>query len=158
MAKAMFGAGCFWGIEETFRAVSGVTNVTVGYSGGVTDNPTYEEVCTGITGHAEVVAVEFDENKIDFETLLETFWDSHDPTQLNFQGADIGTQYRSAIFTHDLDQAETAMRAKKTEQDSGRHRGDIVTEIALAKTFWPAEDYHRQYINKRRGRFGRLFG
>ena len=158
MAKAMFGAGCFWGIEEAFRTVPGVTDVTVGYSGGVKDHPTYEEVCTGVTGHAEVVQVDFDENKTDFETLLEAFWDSHDPTQLNFQGADIGTQYRSAIFTHGEDQADAAMRAKKAEQDSGRHRRDIVTEISPAKTFWPAEDHHQQFIATRRGRFGRLFG
>jgi peptide-methionine (S)-S-oxide reductase len=158
MAKATFGAGCFWSIEETFRALPGVSDVAVGYSGGVKDNPSYEEVCTGMTGHAEVVEVDFDPNKIDFETLLETFWDCHDPTQLNFQGADIGTQYRSAIFTHDEDQADTAMRAKKIEQDSGRHRRDIVTEIAPAKTFWRAEDHHQQFIAKRRGRFGRLFG
>ena len=158
MAMVMFGAGCFWSIEETFRAVPGVTNVTVGYSGGAKDDPSYEEVCTGMTGHAEVVAVEFDETKVDFETLLETFWDCHDPTQLNFQGPDIGTQYRSAIFTDSKARADTAMRSKKNEQDSGRHRRDVVTEISPAKTFWRAEDYHQQYIAKRRGRFGRLFG
>jgi peptide-methionine (S)-S-oxide reductase len=134
------------------------TDVVVGYSGGVKDNPTYEEICTGMTGHAEVVEVLFDENKVAFESLLEVFWDCHDPTQLNFQGPDIGTQYRSAIFTQDEDQTEIAMRAKKAEQDSGRHRRDIVTEISPAKTFWRAEDYHQQYIAKRRGRFGRLFG
>ena len=155
MAKAMFGAGCFWGIEETFRAVPGVTDVAVGYSGGAKDNPTYEETCTGLTGHAEVVEVNFDEAKVSFETLLETFWDCHDPTQLNYQGPDRGSQYRTAIFTTDEAQAEAAMFSKKAEQDSGRHRGDIVTEIAPAKTFWRAEDYHQQYIAKRRGR---LFG
>ena len=158
MAKAMFGAGCFWGIEEVFKSVRGVTDTTVGYSGGVTDNPTYEEVNTGMTGHAEVVEVTYDDDKVDFETLLEVFWDCHDPTQLNFQGPDIGTQYRSAIFTHGIDQADTAMRSKKVEQDSGRHRRDIVTEISPAKAFWPAEDYHQGYLAKRRGRRWRLFG
>lgn len=158
MAKAMFGAGCFWGIEEVFRAVSGVTDVAVGYSGGVKDEPSYEEVCTGMTGHAEVVEVQFDDRKVSFQALLDTFWDCHDPTQLNFQGPDIGSQYRTAIFTYDEDQAMTAMASKKAEQDSGRHRRDIVTEISPAKTFWRAEDYHQQYIAKRRGRFGRLFG
>jgi peptide-methionine (S)-S-oxide reductase len=158
MAKVLFGAGCFWSIEETFRQLPGVTVVTVGYSGGAKDNPTYEEVCTGVTGHAEVVEVEFDEAKVAFETLLDVFWDCHDPTQLNFQGPDIGSQYRSAIFTQDEEQAFEAMRSKKVEQDSGRHRRDIVTEISPAKTFWRAEDYHQGYNSKRRGRFGRLFG
>jgi peptide-methionine (S)-S-oxide reductase len=158
LAKAMFGAGCFWSIEETFHALPGVTDVAVGYSGGVRDNPTYDEVCTGMTGHAEVVAVEFDDNKISYESLLDVFWDCHDPTQLNFQGRDIGSQYRSVIFSFDEEQTETSMRAKKIEQDSDRHRRDIVTEISPAKTFWQAEDYHQNYIAKHRGRYGRLFG
>lgn len=158
MARAMFGAGCFWSIEEAFRAVPGVTDVVVGYSGGGKDAPTYEEVCTGMTGHAEVVRVDYDENKVDFEALLDCFWACHDPTQLNFQGPDIGTQYRSVIFTHDMEQGDLAMRAKKAEQDSGRHRADIVTEISPAKTFWPAEAYHQGYLAKRRPRRWRLFG
>jgi peptide-methionine (S)-S-oxide reductase len=158
MARAMFGAGCFWSVEEAFRAVPGVTDVTVGYSGGARDNPTYDEVCTGMTGHAEVVEVEFDDAKVDYETLLETFWKCHDPTQLNFQGPDIGTQYRSVIFTRGMDQADLAMRAKKREQDSRRHRGDIVTEISPAKTFWPAEDEHQGYLARRRQPRWRLFG
>ena len=158
MAKAMFAAGCFWGIEESFRAVPGVTDVAVGYSGGAKDNPSYEEVCTGMTGHAEVVEVEFDETKVSFEQLLDTFWENHNPTQLNYQGPDIGSQYRTAIFTTNEDQADTAMKAKKAEQDSGRHPRDIVTEISPAKTFWRAEEYHQQFIAKRRGKPGRLFG
>ncbi len=158
MAKAMFGAGCFWGVEEAFKHVRGVTEVTVGYSGGVTDNPSYEEVCTGMTGHAEVVQVGYDETKVDYETLLEVFWDCHNPTQLNFQGPDIGTQYRSVIFTHSEDQTDAAMRSKKAEQDSGRYHHDIVTEISPAKTFWPAEDHHQGYLSKRRKRRWRLFG
>ena len=101
MAKAMFGAGCFWGVEETFRRVEGVSDVTVGYSGGQTDNPDYDSVCAGTTGHAEVILIEFDPKKVDFEELLEVFWDSHDPTQVNRQGSDIGTQYRSVVFTFD---------------------------------------------------------
>jgi peptide-methionine (S)-S-oxide reductase len=158
MAKAMFGAGCFWNVEKVFRSVRGVTGVTVGYSGGVTDNPSYEEVCTGLTGHAEVVDVTYDDAKVDYETLLEVFWDCHNPTQLNFQGRDIGTQYRSVIFAFDNDQSDAAMRSKKAEQDSGRHHHDIVTQIAPAKTFWPAEDYHQGYLANRRGRRWRLFG
>ena len=119
MAKAMFGAGCFWGIEETFRKVPGVLDVAVGYSGGATDSPTYEEVCSGTTGHAEVIELDFDENKVDFETLLTVFWDCHDPTQLNYQGPDIGTQYRTAIFFFNVDQEQIAIASKKSEQASG---------------------------------------
>ena len=158
MAKAMFGAGCFWGIEEAFRAVPGVVDVAVGYSGGVKDHPTYEEVCTGATGHAEVVAVEFDETQVDYETLLATFWHCHDPTQYNYQGPDVGTQYRTAIFTHDDNQASIAAASKRAEQSNGRHHRDIVTEITPAGPFWRAEDYHQQFVAKRRAPFGRLFG
>jgi peptide-methionine (S)-S-oxide reductase len=158
MATAIFGAGCFWGIEGVFRETPGVTDVVVGYSGGVLDNPSYEDVCTGTTGHAEVVKVDFNESKISYDNLLDVFWECHDPTQLNFQGADIGTQYRSVIFTLDGEQEIAARRAKKSEQDSGRYRHAIVTEISSVKIFWPAEDYHQQYITKHRGRFGRLFG
>lgn len=158
MTKAMFGAGCFWGIEETFRKVPGVTDVAVGYSGGVTENPTYEEVCSGQTGHAEVVEIDFDEQKVSFEQLLTVFWSCHNPTQLNYQGPDIGTQYRTAIFTMDEEQAEVAKDSKRIEQESKRHNGNIATEITPAEKFWRAEEYHQQYIEKNRGRFGRLFG
>ena len=158
MAKAIFGAGCFWGIEETFRKVPGVSDVAVGYSGGTTDNPTYEEVCSGATGHAEVVEIDFDEQKVSFESLLGVFWDCHDPTQLNHQGPDIGTQYRTAIFFMDEEQKTTAISSKQSEQTSGKHRSDVVTEISPAKKFWRAEEYHQQYITKNRNRFGRLFG
>ena len=158
MAKAMFGAGCFWGIEETFRKVPGVLDAAVGYSGGVTENPTYEEVCSGATGHAEVVEIQFDENEVDFESLLAVFWDCHDPTQLNYQGPDIGTQYRTAIFYMNEEQKGIAISSKNSEQASGKYRSHIVTEISPAKSFWRAEEYHQQYIAKNKGRFGRLFG
>ena len=158
MTKAMFGAGCFWGIEEAFRKVPGVADVAVGYSGGATENPTYEEVCSGQTGHAEVVEIDFDEKKVSFEQLLTVFWSCHNPTQLNYQGPDIGTQYRTAIFTMDDEQAELAKNSKRTEQASKKHSGDIATEITPAQKFWRAEEYHQQYIQKNRGRFGRLFG
>lgn len=151
MAKAMLGAGCFWGVEETFRGVPGVTDVTVGYSGGTKDAPTYEQVCTGNTGHAEVVLIEFDPRKVDYDELLEVFWDCHDPTQVNRQGPDVGTQYRSAIFTFDDDQAEAARVAKQEVDASGRFTRPIATEITPAGPFWPAEDYHQQFLAKRRG-------
>ena len=158
MAKAMFGAGCFWGIEETFRKTQGVLDVAVGYSGGATEDPTYESVCSGTTGHAEVVEIDFDEQKVSFEQLLTVFWDCHNPTQLNYQGPDVGTQYRTVIFTMDEEQVEVAIESKKQEQDSNRHNGDIATEITPAQKFWRAEEYHQQYIAKNRVRFGRLFG
>jgi peptide-methionine (S)-S-oxide reductase len=158
MAKAIFGAGCFWGIEESFRKISGVLDVAVGYSGGATENPTYESICSGTTGHAEVVEIDFDDQKISFEGLLQVFWDCHDPTQLNYQGPDIGTQYRTAIFTIDEEQTTSALDSKRIEQASGKHRNDIATEITPAQKFWRAEEYHQQYISKNRGRFGRVFG
>ena len=130
----------------------------MGYSGGVTENPTYEEVCSGQTGHAEVVEIDFDEQKVSFEQLLTVFWSCHNPTQLNYQGPDIGTQYRTAIFTMDEEQAEVAKDSKRIEQESKIHNGDIKTEITPAQKFWRAEEYHQQYIEKNRGRFGRLFG
>ena len=155
MAKATLAAGCFWGIEAAFRKVDGVTTTAVGYIGGETDNPTYEEVCYKDTGHAEAVEVEFDPARVTYERLLEVFWACHDATQLNRQGPDVGRQYRSAIFTHDADQAAAATAAKEREQASGRTGRPIVTEIALAPTFWIAEDYHQQYIEKRgKKRFG----
>ncbi|MCY4591140.1 MAG: peptide-methionine (S)-S-oxide reductase MsrA [Alphaproteobacteria bacterium] len=158
MAKAMFGAGCFWGIEEAFRAVPGVADVAVGYSGGTVDNPGYEAVCTGRTGHAEVVEVIYDEAAVSYEDLLETFWGCHDPTQLDRQGPDIGTQYRSAIFPVDADQEQAARTSLASEEESGRHRRPIVTRIEPAGPFWRAEEYHQQYIAKRRSGFRRLFG
>ena len=149
MEKATFGAGCFWGIEAAFRKVDGVTATAVGYSGGELDNPTYREVCSGRTGHAEVVRVTFDPERISYEELLEVFWGAHDPTTLNRQGPDIGTQYRSAIFTHGPEQEAAARASKARQEASGRFRRDIVTEIAPAGEFYMAEDYHQQYLEKR---------
>ena len=149
MAKATFAAGCFWGVETTFRRVPGVTDARVGYTGGRTSNPTYEEVCTGRTGHAEAIEVEYDPDRVSYDDLLEVFFTCHDPTQLNRQGPDVGSQYRSAIFTHDQAQAEAAMRAKESLEASGRHRRPVVTEIVPAGAFWPAEDYHQRFFEKR---------
>jgi peptide-methionine (S)-S-oxide reductase len=147
--KATFGAGCFWGVEAAFREVDGVVDVAVGYSGGTTKDPTYEMVCTGRTGHAEVVQVEFDPEKVSYEELLQTFWQSHDPTQLNRQGPDIGAQYRSAIFFHSPEQEAAAHASREAESRSGRHRRPIVTEITPAGPFYRAEEYHQQYFAKR---------
>jgi peptide-methionine (S)-S-oxide reductase len=145
---ATFAAGCFWGIEEAFRKVDGVVDVSVGYTGGTAENPTYEQVCTGTTGHAEAVQVVFDPSKITYEELLSAFWKVHDPTQLNRQGPDVGTQYRSAIFTHNDNQKVTAERSK--EEEEGRIGKTIVTIIEPFNTYFPAEEYHQQYIQKRR--------
>tara|TARA_Y100000590_G_scaffold74651_1_gene82417 strand:- start:603 stop:1049 length:447 start_codon:yes stop_codon:yes gene_type:complete len=147
MKKALIGAGCFWGIQELYRKLDGVINTEVGYSGGYTNNPTYEEVCTGNTNHAEVVKIDFDENKISFLEILNYFWDSHDPTQLNRQGPDIGTQYRSIIFCYDNIQLEEAKKSKELKQLSMKN--NIVTEIAPFKEFFIAEDYHQLFICKR---------
>ena len=147
MAQATFGAGCFWQVEADFRKVPGVTGTTVGYSGGSLDNPTYEQVCTDRTGHAEVVRVEFDPERVSYEDLLEVFWNSHDPTQLNRQGPDIGTQYRTVVFTHDDDQRERAEASKRAVQ--ARHDRPVVTEIVPETAFWPAEEYHQKYLEKR---------
>ena len=148
MANATFAAGCFWGVEAAFRQIDGVTATTVGYSGGNTASPTYKEVCTDTTGHAEVVQVEYDPDRVSYETLLDTFWSNHDPTQLNRQGPDVGTQYRSAIYYHDDEQKAAATASKDKLESSGRGRA-IVTEITQAQEFYPAEDYHQQYLEKR---------
>ena len=149
MQKATFGAGCFWGVEQAFRQVQGVTATRVGYLGGTMNNPTYHDVCTDMTGHAEVVEVEFDPSKVQYEDLLNVFWSCHDPTQLNRQGPDIGTQYRSAIFFHSPEQEKTARASKEKLLASGRHRRPITTEITPASQFWLAEEYHQQYLEKR---------
>jgi peptide-methionine (S)-S-oxide reductase len=147
--KAIFGAGCFWGVETAYRRVEGVTSTAVGYSGGTTENPTYEEVCGGRTGHAEVVLVEFDPARVTYEQLLDLFWEVHDPTTMNRQGPDIGSQYRSAIF-FDGPEQEAAARVSKNQADaSGRFGQPIVTEITPAGPFHMAEDYHQQYFEKR---------
>ena len=149
MEKATFGAGCFWGVEEAFRAVPGVQETAVGYAGGAMLNPTYKDVCTDTTGHAEVVEVTFDPAQVSYEDLLQVFWENHDPTQRNRQGPDYGSQYRSAIFTHSEAQQATAEASKDALERSGRHRKPIVTEIAPAGTFYRAEEYHQQYLAKR---------
>ena len=147
MAKATFGAGCFWGVEAEFRKLEGVTDTKVGYLGGTLVNPTYEQVCTDKTGHAEVVQVDFDPKRIGYDDLLEVFWNVHDPTQLNRQGPDHGTQYRSAIFFHSPEQEVAAHRSKAEAQ--GRIPTPIVTEITPASEFYVAEDYHQRYLEKR---------
>jgi peptide-methionine (S)-S-oxide reductase len=149
MATATFGAGCFWGVEAAFRNVEGVTATAVGYEGGHADRPTYEQVCSHTTGHAEVVQVEFDPQKVGYEQLLDVFWQEHDPTQLDRQGPDVGDQYRSVIFFHDEDQEKAARASLEAEERSGRHRRPIVTQVVPAETFWPAEDHHQQYLEKR---------
>ncbi len=149
MEKATFGAGCFWGVEVAFRQVPGVVNAAVGYSGGAVDNPTYRQVCTDSTGHAEVVEVEYDPSQVSYEDLLNVFWENHDPTTLNRQGPDYGSQYRSAIFFHTPEQEATARASKERLDQSGRFRRPIVTQIEPAQTFWRAEEYHQQYLEKR---------
>jgi peptide-methionine (S)-S-oxide reductase len=149
MAKATFGAGCFWGVEEEFRKVKGVRETAVGYSGGALQHPTYEDVCTDRTGHAEVVEVDYDSEEVSFDTLLDVFWNGHDPTQLNRQGPDVGTQYRSVIFFHTPEQEAAARASKERLEKSGRYRRPVVTRIEPAQTFWRAEDYHQRYLEKR---------
>jgi peptide-methionine (S)-S-oxide reductase len=147
--KATFAAGCFWGVEAAFRQVPGVLDAAVGYSGGGFPDPTYEDVCTGRTGHAESVEVEFDPARVSYDQLLDVFWENHDPTTKNRQGPDVGTQYRSAIFFHNPAQEKAALESKSRLEASGRYRRPIVTEIAPAQQFWRAEDYHQRYLEKR---------
>jgi len=149
MEKATFGAGCFWGVEAAFRRTTGVQSTRVGYAGGHTSNPTYKEVCTDRTGHAEVVEVTYDPSQVSYDDLLNVFWSSHDPTQVNRQGPDIGTQYRSVIFCHSPEQEAAARRSKQALIESGRVGRPIATEILPAPEFWEAEGYHQQYIEKR---------
>jgi peptide-methionine (S)-S-oxide reductase len=148
MEKATFGAGCFWGVEAAFRKVEGVLDASVGYMGGSLENPTYKDVCTDRTGHAEVVQVEFDPDFVSYEKLLNVFWEIHDPTQVNRQGPDFGTQYRSVIFFHDEEQKRIAIDSKEQLQQSGKYRSEIVTEITPASTFYRAEEYHQRYHEK----------
>jgi peptide-methionine (S)-S-oxide reductase len=149
MEKATFAAGCFWGVEATFRQIPGVISTRVGYTGGQTANPTYEDVCTDRTGHAEAVEVEFDPARVRYGDLLRVFWENHDPTQLNRQGPDWGTQYRSAIFFHSPAQEAEARASKESLGKARRYSKPIVTQIVPAATFYPAEDYHQQYLEKR---------
>ncbi len=146
---ATFGAGCFWGVEAAFRQINGVKATAVGYMGGTRDNPSYEDVCYRKTGHAEVVEVEYDPALVSYETLLNVFWENHDPTTLNRQGPDVGDQYRSAIFVQSAEQQSAAEASKLQLEAEGRYRRPIVTEITQAGTFYKAEDYHQQYLEKR---------
>jgi peptide-methionine (S)-S-oxide reductase len=145
--KATFGAGCFWGVEAAFRQLDGVMKTEVGYEGGMLDRPTYEDVCSHTTGHAEVVEVTYDPERVSYDELLDVFWHKHDPTQLNRQGWDVGDQYRSVVFVHDEEQRAAAEDSKEREQANWRR--PIVTVVEPAQTFWPAEDYHQQYLEKR---------
>jgi peptide-methionine (S)-S-oxide reductase len=151
MAKATFGAGCFWGVEEEFRMVSGVRATAVGYSGGSLKNPTYQDVCSDETGHAEVVEVDYDPAAVSYDRLLDVFWNGHNPTQLNRQGPDVGTQYRSVIFFHTPEQEAEARASKERLEKSGRFARPIVTQIVPAEPFWRAEEYHQRYFEKRGG-------
>ena len=146
---ATFGAGCFWGIEAAFRRVPGVLDAAAGYSGGNTQNPSYQEVCTDTTGHAEVVQVTFDPAKLSYEQLLDVFWTIHDPTQVNRQGPDYGKQYRTAIFFHSPEQEAAAKKSKQALEASGKLRRPVATEITPAAPFWRAEEYHQRYLEKR---------
>jgi peptide-methionine (S)-S-oxide reductase len=148
MAKATFGAGCFWGVESAFRQVKGVTAAAVGYAGGTLENPTYQDVCTDRTGHAEAVQLDFDPAQVSYEELVRTFFDIHDPTTLNRQGPDFGKQYRSVIFCHDAQQEAVARSVKDELDASGRFPRKIVTQIAAAPEFYRAEEYHQQYFEK----------
>ncbi len=151
MTKAMFGAGCFWGVEEVFRKIPGVLDVAVGYSGGTTTDPTYKQICTGTTGHAEVVELEFDPGQVSYEQLLEVFWNCHDATTLNRQGPDVGTQYRSGVYFYDETQRESANKMRDTLNAEGASSRPIVTEIEPAEIFYRAEEYHQRYFEKNGG-------
>jgi peptide-methionine (S)-S-oxide reductase len=146
---ATFGAGCFWGVEANFQRIPGVIDAVSGYSGGHMENPTYRDVCTDTTGHAEVVQVTYDPSKVTYEQLLDAFWKMHDPTQVNRQGPDFGKQYRTAIFYHSPEQEAAAKKSKQTLEASGKFRQAIATEITPAGHFWPAEEYHQNYLEKR---------
>ena len=148
VAKATFAAGCFWGVEDAFAQVKGVKSTVVGYTGGTKVNPTYKEVCNGTTGHAEAVEIEFDPAQVSYQELLATFFQTHDPTTLNRQGPDYGTQYRSAIFFHDAEQAAAANGAKETLEKAGIFKRPIVTQIVEAAPFYKAEEYHQKYFEK----------
>ena len=149
MEKATFGAGCFWGVEQTFRETKGVISAVSGYAGGTSENPTYQEVCSDESGHAEVVQVEFDPAAVTYLQLLDVFWANHDPTTLNRQGPDVGSQYRSVIFYHSPEQQNAAEESKAAMDKSGKFRRPIVTLIEAAPKFYPAEDYHQRYLEKR---------
>jgi peptide-methionine (S)-S-oxide reductase len=149
--KAAFAAGCFWGVEKVFAKIPGVLSTDVGYMGGKTADPTYEQVCTGRTGHAEMLELTYDPSRVSYDELLTTFWEWHDPTTLNRQGPDVGSQYRSVIFTYDQEQARWARRSRELLEKAGVFSGPIVTEIVAAGTFWPAEEYHRDYLAKNPG-------
>jgi peptide-methionine (S)-S-oxide reductase len=151
MEKATFAAGCFWGVEAAFRKLEGVVSTQVGYVGGAKENPTYKEVCTDRTGHAEAVEVTYDPSKVSYKDLLRVFWETHDPTQLNRQGPDVGTQYRSAVFFHNEEQETLASRSRDELQKSGKYAKQVVTEIVPVSTFYRAEEYHQQYYEKRGG-------
>lgn len=149
MAKATFGAGCFWGVEASFMQIDGVEDARSGYAGGTKASPTYKEVCTGTTGHAEVVEVMYDPARVSYNQLLDAFWKMHDPTTRNRQGPDVGTQYRSVIFYHDDEQRRAAEASKSKQNESGLYRGPIVTLVEAAGPFYEAEDYHQRYLEKR---------
>jgi peptide-methionine (S)-S-oxide reductase len=148
MEKAAFGAGCFWGVEAAFRQIQGVKSTTVGYEGGTFESPTYQEVCTGKTGHAETVEIEFDPAKVSYDQLLDVFWNNHDPTTKNRQGPDVGVQYRSVIFYHTPEQKKEALASIEKLKKSGKFKRPIVTQVVPASTFWKAEEYHQQYLEK----------
>ncbi len=148
MATASFAAGCFWGVEAAFRQVEGVLATAVGYSGGRLENPTYEDVCSGRTGHAETVEVEYDPSRVSYEQLVDAFWENHDPTTLNRQGPDVGEQYRSAIFFHTPEQQAAAAASKEKLEKSGKYNRPIVTQIQPASKFFRAEEYHQRYLEK----------
>ena len=150
--KAIFAAGCFWGVEANFREIEGVISTRVGYTGGSFSEPTYKDVCSYKTGHAEAIEIAFDPSKVTYDELLDVFWSIHDPTTLNRQGPDIGTQYRSAIFYINSEQKEKALNSKARLEASKRYKRAIVTQIVSASDFWEAEEYHQQYVEKRKNK------